>query len=98
MGDEELCTILSDYFMDIEQGEVDVRYVNLKCYDTSNEEDIFFEVYPWFSDEGREYNPKLWEFKETLRCMDITYSKYFSRMSVFVIIDQYKIENKRNIQ
>lgn len=90
MGDEELCTILSDYFMDIEQGEVDVRYVNLKCYDTSNEEDIFFEVYPWFSDEGREYNPKLWEFKETLRCMDITYSKYFSRMSVFVIIDQYK--------
>lgn len=89
-GEETLCHILSEYLEDVEQGEVDVRYIKLSQYTDIKERNMLFIVYPWYGVEHIECNPKLWAFREELLQMqNISYSTYFSRTAALAIIDQY---------
>lgn len=93
-GDERLCRMISDYLGDVEQGEVDTRYVKLSQYTfEASKEKLLFVVYPLYvsipaEGEVRPSYPKFDELAEELLSMkDISYSNYFSRTSALVLID-----------
>lgn len=97
-GDETLCHILTEYLEDVEQGEVDVRYIKLSQYMDMKETHMLFIVYPWYGYgiEQIEHNPQLWMFREELQNMKhISYSEYFSRTASLSLIDQYMSRKKK---
>lgn len=95
-GQERLCTLLADYLKDVEQGDIDVRYVELSQCMTLKETDILCVVYPWNGKKTFADNPKVFCFREELTAMTHTsYTDYFSRSRVFVMIDLHMNRGKK---
>lgn len=93
-GDERLCFVLSDYLMEVEQGNVDINYIDVSQINTE-ETDILCIVYPWYdSYVDMRGNPKLYTFlKELSEKKDISYTNYFSSTEAFVMIDLFLNRN-----
>lgn len=86
-GDERLCKILSDYLMEIEQGDIGLRYIKLVQNGMIKETDILCTVCLW-------HGPGSPEKKEQILGTELVseaYTDYFSRPSVFVNIDRYRM-------
>lgn len=95
VGREVLCTLLADYLKDVEQGDIDVRYVELSQCMSLKETDILCIVHLWFGDKTFTDNPKVFLFREELAAMaGLSYTDYFSRSRVFVMIDLYRNRDK----
>ena len=86
-GDERLCKILSDYLMEMEQGDIGLRYIKLVQNGMIKETDILCTVCLW-------HGPGSPEKKEQILGTELVseaYTDYFSRPSVFVNIDRYRM-------
>lgn len=94
-GQERLCTLLADYLKDVEQGDIDVKYAELSQCMTLKETDILCVVYPWNGKKTFADNPRVFCFREELAAMTNTsYTDYFSRSRVFVMINLYMNRGK----
>lgn len=95
-GDEILCRILAEYLGRVEGRDIFVKYIDIAQWDMPNNSDkILCVVHPWYGNVNIESNPKLWEFRESLkRIVNISYSEYFSHVGAFVQIDTYMNGNR----
>lgn len=94
-GDEMFCMLLANYLRDVEQEDINVKYVRVsQCVDLKSV-DILCVVYPWYGARNLLANPKFCYFREKLVSMkNISYTDYFSCAKVFVAIDLYMNRNK----
>lgn len=90
VGDERLCSILSVYLEEVEQGNVDIQYMDISQIDIE-ETDILCKVYPWYGTSVDMWeNPKLYTFlKELSGKKGISYTDYFSSTEAFVTMDLF---------
>lgn len=93
VGDERLCTLLSEYLIEMEQGDIDVKCAELYQCEGMKETDTLCIVSLWYGLVQKEDNPKLWEFQEELSAKNISYTNYFSCAQTFISIDLYRNRN-----
>lgn len=98
VGEEKLSKLLVDYLKDVEQGDIDVAYLNISEDISVCETEIICSAYPWYYNymgyagdvAYKKYNSKLMLFKKELSSRDISYTDYFSCTRAFVLIDLYR--------
>lgn len=95
-GDERLCRILTEYLMEMEQGDIGLRYIKMVQNGMVKETDILCVVCLWHGSGALVKKEQiLGGYLDSE-----AYTDYFSRASVFVNIDQYRIglANKYNVK
>ncbi|MCM1237314.1 MAG: sulfotransferase [Ruminococcus flavefaciens] len=96
-GEEQLCRILSDYLREVEGGDIRTDYMELSQYITMKQTDIFCVVNIQYASmmQAEQENPKGCLFEEKLAAQkNIFYTKYFSRIRPFILIDLYRNREK----
>lgn len=88
-GDERLCSILLDYLVKVNQGNVDIQYTDIFQMKTE-ETGTLCIVYPWYGFKKMQDNPKRWVFQKQLSGKkNLSYTDYFSHTEVFIMIDLF---------
>lgn len=88
-GDAVLCQILKEYLERVEEGQIDVRHMELEHFYTDGNE-IVCVVHPWCEVEQTENNLRACKLKENLKKAEgISYTTYFSYVRAFVMINEY---------
>lgn len=101
VGDERLCTMLSDYLNEKEQEDINVEYIELSQCLKIKETDILCAVSPWYVfDDIDDFdwcrNPKKWYFEKMLsEYGDISYTEYFSQTKILVQADLNRNRGKK---
>lgn len=85
-GDERLCKILAEYLEEAEQGDIALRYAEVIREGMLGEGDIPCFVYLWYGQGAADRKAQI--LGEYLT--KTSYTDYFSRIAVFVSIDQYR--------
>lgn len=85
-GDERLCKILAEYLEEAEQGDIELRYAEVIQNGMLRERDIPCFVYLWYGQGAPDRKARI--LGEYLA--KTSYTDYFSRIAVFVSIDQYR--------
>ena len=84
-GDERLCKILSEYLIDIEQGEIKIQYMPQFQEGIAKETDILCPAWS-YTGEGVYENGDLPE-----DIISLSFTDYFLRVDVFVQVEKYKL-------
>lgn len=85
-GDARLCTILAQYLMEVEKEDIRIQYERTLREGMIPEGELVFSVFLWYGQNAAD--SKTLALGKSLN--SIPYSNYFSRITVFAIIDQYR--------
>lgn len=96
IGDKCLCTVLSNYLLEVECGNIDVNYVEISDLSQIDmkETDIMCMGYLWYGTyKGVRENPKSRMMQEVPERKDIFCTEYFSDLEVLVAVDLFMNRN-----
>lgn len=90
-GDKRLCRLLSDYLVQIEKGEIVVKYIALSEKTVIEKGDITALVIPDYHNRLKDFGAAVKDqLVQQLESMEFTgYTEYFIRNGVFAMIENY---------
>lgn len=85
-GDQRLCEMLMQYLAEVEEGDIKLQYAKVLQKEMLTEQDVVCMVNIWYGQNTLERKEQVLDELPDFA----VYTDYFSRVTVFVNIDQYR--------